>query len=200
MLACKALLFFSSMQLLHWGMAGRKPPQQDGGSLFPAAPLSTSREAENSLKHNSGSVWKRKANWSVCDIEMDRGDARCTGCHDALIIVDAQARLAPTSEKWDDKRGNFLFLSRWCVIVWATVRRGCRGEKLCKISPSPFLLTKALIHCNYTDGLKYIARQGITPIMQSWLKLGPHARLLEEHGGSQDVHCRRSEHPQKDQR
>lgn len=32
------------------------------------------------------------------------------------------ACLAPTSEKWDDKRGNFPFLSRWCVIVWATVR------------------------------------------------------------------------------
>ncbi len=116
---------------------------------------------------------------------MDIGDVLHTGWCDALIFVDAHAHSAPTDEKWDDKRGNFLFLSRWCVIVWATVRR--RGD-LCETSPSPFLLTKTLIHRNYTDGLKYTARQGITPIMQSWLKLGPHARVPQEHGRSWDVH------------
>lgn len=52
---------------------------------------------------------------------MDAGDILGTGCWDALITVDAHAHLAPASEKWDDKRGNFLFLSRWFVIVWATV-------------------------------------------------------------------------------
>lgn len=41
------------------------------------------------------------------------------------------------------------------------------GRSLCEASPSSFLLTKTLIHRNYTDGLKYTARQGITPIMQS---------------------------------
>lgn len=41
------------------------------------------------------------------------------------------------------------------------------GEGLFEASPSPFLLTKTLIHRNYTDGLKYTARQGIIPIMQS---------------------------------
>lgn len=51
---------------------------------------------------------------------MDAGDFLRTGCWDALITVDAHALLAPASEKWDDKRGNFLFLSRWFVIVWAT--------------------------------------------------------------------------------
>lgn len=122
-----------------------------------------------------------------------QGDVLCAGRRDALIIVDARAPLAPTGEKWDDKRGNFLFLSRWCVIVWAPVRRGGGGVR-CETSPSPFLLTKTLIHRNYTDGLKYTARQGITPIMQSWLKLGPHARVLQEHGRSQDVHQGSSEH------
>lgn len=68
------------------------------------------------------------------------------------------------------------------------------GVRLCETSPSPFLLTKTLIHRNYTDGLKYTARQGITPIMQSWLKLGPHARVLQEHGRSQDVHHGSTEH------
>lgn len=73
----------------------------------------------------------------------------------------------------------------WCLLV---------GRSLCEASPSSFLLTKTLIHRNYTDGLKYTARQGITPIMQSWLKLGPHARVLQEHGRSQDVHHWNIEH------
>lgn len=47
-------------------------------------------------------------------------------------------------------------------------------------SPSRFLLTKTLILRNYTDGLKYTERQGITPIMQSWLKLGPLTSVLRE--------------------
>lgn len=132
------------------------------------------------------------SNWLICDIKMDTGDVLCAGCWDALIIVDAHAHLAPASEKWDDKRGNFLFLSRWVVIVWATVGGVAGG--LCETSPFPFLLTKTLIHRNYTDRLKYTARQGITPIMQSWLKLGPHARVLQEHGRSQDVHQRSTEH------
>lgn len=69
-------------------------------------------------------VWKCEGNWLICNVETDTGDVLCAGRRDALIIVDARARLAPTAEKWDDKRGNFLFLSRWCVIVWAPVRRG----------------------------------------------------------------------------
>lgn len=64
---------------------------------------------------------------------------------------------------------------------------------LSETSASPFLLTKTVIHCNYTDGLKYTERWGITLIMQSWLKLGPHARVLHEHGRSQDVQ-QRTEH------
>lgn len=75
-----------------------------------------------------------------------------------------------------------------CELQWEG-----RGG-LCETSPSPILLTKTLIYGNYTDGLKYTARQGITPIMQSWLKLGPHARVLQEHGRSQDVHQGSTEH------
>lgn len=59
-----------------------------------------------------------------------QGDVLCAGRRDALIIVDARAPLAPTGEKWDDKRGNFLFLSRWCVIVWAPVRKGGGGGSM----------------------------------------------------------------------
>lgn len=42
---------------------------------------------------------KCEANWLICSIEMDIGDILCTGCRDAVIIVDAHACLAPTSEK-----------------------------------------------------------------------------------------------------
>lgn len=101
---------------------GRKPPQPGGRSQFPAAPLTTGPTVEQEIPPRT-TVLKCEANGLICNIE-NIGDALCRGWRDALIIVDAHARLAPTGEKWDDKRGNFLFLSRWCVIVWATVRGG----------------------------------------------------------------------------
>lgn len=103
--------------------------------------------------------------------------------------------LAPLQWKmrWGFFFSFFLFFSlcfsfsRRIVIVGLWWRKGWRLGGLQETSPSLLPLTKTLILHNYTDRLKYTARQGITPIMQSWLKPGPHARPLQGHGRGQGL-------------
>lgn len=111
----------------------------------------------------------------------------------------------PSSEKWD-RAFSFPFFfffffcfsfSRRLVIVGLWWRKGWRLGGLRETSPSLLPLTKTLILHNYTDGLKYTARQGITPIMQSWLKPGPHARALQGYGRGQGLCQWRAENRKK---
>lgn len=99
------------MQLPHRGPGGQIPPQQGGRSQFSGCSPYHQRKY---LKSNTALLLKSEANWWICNIEMDIQDVLCKG---ALIIVDTHVRLAPTGEKWDDKRGNFLSLKtvRNCV-------------------------------------------------------------------------------------
>lgn len=131
-----AFLLIDAITALRHGWT-KAPIARRRRSQFPAVSLTAGPEAGNTSEDHSGLVLQCEANWLICNIEMDIGDALRAGCRDALIIVDAHPCLAPTGEKWDDRRGNFLFLSRWCVIVWATVRGGWGGWGWVCVRPLP---------------------------------------------------------------